>query len=216
MSSFDTPFEGSVPGLSTLEVAHTARSDATIDVYGGRGSGGEEKGATRSMANTSPPQRGWLGNPYEMKSAREGRDEVSERRRVIAAFVPFFLDKLNEDPEFREAVERLRGKRVGGWCRGVSQERDETNWCHLDVVGAWLSGDLRPVYEYLRAPEWETLGDVDAPADDDDPFRCPSCGDRDVECSGGGVRDCQSCSWDYRPTRDTTGDASEQVGLNDY
>jgi hypothetical protein len=99
------------------------------------------------MNNTEAGDPGWLGNPHRMD---DSRDDLAERRRVIAAFIPDFIDRLESDPTFREAVEDLRGERVACWCRGISQERTESNWCHLDVVAAWLDGDLTPVYDYLR------------------------------------------------------------------
>lgn len=48
----------------------------------------------------------------------------------------------------------------------------------------------------------------------DDPFTCPACGGS-VKCSGGGVKDCTNCPWDFRPNRDMM-EATEQVGLTDY
>ncbi|AAY24974.1 ORF 48 [Haloarcula hispanica virus SH1] len=145
MSAFDTDEGGQVPDLETLEVAHVARSSETIDVYGGRK---RRDGDLCHAKNTNPPAPGWLGNPFVMDG-----DTVAERRRVIAAFARCFLERVEEDEDFREAVERLRGKRVACWCRGVSQDRTADTWCHLDVVGAWLSNDLTPVWGYLRGDD---------------------------------------------------------------
>lgn len=136
------------PEVETLEVAHFARSSATLDVYGGRKSRGSD--GLSHADNTDPGEPGWLGNPFQM---RDRFGDVEERRRVIAAFTRYFLDRVRDDDEFRQAVENLRGKRVGCWCRGVSQVRTPDNWCHLDVVAAWLSGDLTPVYDYLRSDD---------------------------------------------------------------
>lgn len=135
-------FKHDTPDLDTLEVAHAGRSNKTADVYGGRK---RWDGKLRHAANTEPGEPGWLGNPYDMDD-----DSVAERRRVIAAFLRFFFDRLERDEVFREAVEDLRGKRVSCWCRGVTQERQPDTWCHLDVVDAYLDGDLSPVFEYLR------------------------------------------------------------------
>lgn len=136
---------GVVPALESLEVAHFARSSETFDVYGGRG---RRDDRLAHAENTEPGERGWLGNPYEMDG-----DSLDERRRVIAAFTRYFLDRVQSDQEFRQAVEDLRGQRVACWCRGVSQERTPDTWCHLDVVASWLSGDLSPVYSFLRGGE---------------------------------------------------------------
>lgn len=142
-SGYAIPDGGVIPTLDGLEVAHFARSSETWDVYGGRRQ--KSGGDLAHAANTDPGSRGWLGNPFQM----DGKS-VEERKRVIAAFTRYFLDRVADDDEFREAVEDLRGKRVSCWCRGVSQERTPERWCHLDVVDAWLTGDLTPVYDYLR------------------------------------------------------------------
>jgi hypothetical protein len=88
-----------------------------------------------------------------MRDDRADVDDVQERRRAIAAYLSAFLDRVQADDGFRDAVDDLRGKRVACWCRGVSQDRTPSNWCHLDVVEAYLAGDLAPVYDYLRATE---------------------------------------------------------------
>jgi len=49
----------------------------------------------------------------------------------------------------------------------------------------------------------------------DDPFKCPKCGERDVRVSGGGAKTCTSCPWEFRPTRDTQKE-TKQAGLTDY
>lgn len=133
------------PRLETIEVSHMRSAH---DVYGGRS---RSDGELRHMGNTEPGTRGWLGNPYLMDD--DADDPVAERRRVIAAFLIRFLDRVEEDPEFAEAVEELRGDRVACWCRGVTQDRDPSNWCHLDVVDAYLADDLDTVREYLREAE---------------------------------------------------------------
>lgn len=142
MSADNAGRDRQVPELDTLEVAHFARSSATYDRYGGRK---RPDGNLAHAANTEPTEPGWLGNPFQMDGGT-----VPERRRVVAAFTRFFLDRVARDAEFRAAVEDLRGKRVACWCRGVTQDRTADTWCHLDVVAAWLSGDLSPVYAYLR------------------------------------------------------------------
>ena len=49
----------------------------------------------------------------------------------------------------------------------------------------------------------------------DDPFKCPECGQRDVRVSGGGKKTCTSCPWEYRPAGDTQTE-TKQVGVTDY
>lgn len=133
-----------VPDLQgSIRVSHMVNSRTEWDTYGGRHR--EGNGPIRHMNNTEPPARGWLGNPFEMDG-----DTEAERRRVIAAFLSDFLARVESDPEFRQAVEGLRGQTVACWCRGTHTDRDPTNWCHLDVVDAWLNRDLSPVHDYLR------------------------------------------------------------------
>ncbi|AGC65567.1 hypothetical protein K745_gp42 [Haloarcula hispanica virus PH1] len=145
MRTFDADEGGEVPDLVTLEVVHVGRSSETLDVYGGRK---RRDGDLAHAQNTNPPAPGWLGNPYTMDD-----DSTAERRRVIAAWTDYVLERVKRDEDFADALERLRGKRVACWCRGVSQERTPDTWCHLDVVAAYLAGDLTPVYDYLRGDD---------------------------------------------------------------
>jgi hypothetical protein len=97
-----------------------ARNDE-YDVYIGRGKNGAD------MLTREPTERGWLGNPYKLKSSGGNytRDQSIERFREL------FLDKIEDDPEFRKAVENLQGKRLGRWC-----SPDEK--CHGDVIKNWV------------------------------------------------------------------------------
>lgn len=132
-----------VPRLEGIEVAHFQRSNAgNHDEYGGRCRPGD---TLRHARNTDPGERGWLGNPYVAPD-----DHPVSRQTAIAAWASYFLRRVERDAEFREAVEDLRGDRVACWCRGVTQERTPETWCHLDVVDAYLQGDLTPVYDYLK------------------------------------------------------------------
>lgn len=134
---------GVTPSIDRSETIEVADARSGYDTYGGRQSDGS--GQKTHMGNTNPPAPGWLGNPYEMQE-----DTVEERRRVIASYLVDFAERIESDAEFRRAVESLRGQTVACWCRGVTQERQPDNWCHLDVVRCWLDGDLSPVLDYLR------------------------------------------------------------------
>jgi hypothetical protein len=121
-----------------MKVAHMR---GHCDHYGGSYLEGHK---VRHMNNTEAMEDGWLGNPHSIITASE------DRRCAIAAYLRDFLTRIEEDAEFAAAVEGLRGQQVGCWCRGVSQSRTGSNFCHLDVVAAWIEGDLSPVYAYLR------------------------------------------------------------------
>lgn len=121
-----------------MKVAHM-RGDC--DHYGGSFLEGR---TVRHMNNTDALDPGWLGNPHSITTAARGR------RAAIAAYLRDFCNRIDADAEFRAAVEGLRGQKVGCWCRGVTQPRTAESFCHLDVVAAWIDGDLSPVYEFLR------------------------------------------------------------------
>lgn len=139
----DTPTTNRRPNLEGIEVGHMRNE---FHAYGGRSRQGDH---LAHMNNTEPGARGWLGNPYLM----DGGDQEAERRRVIHAFLLDFMARVENEPAFRQAVEDLRGQRVACWCRGACQRRHAGNWCHLDVVAAYLDGDMEPVHEYLRGDE---------------------------------------------------------------
>lgn len=142
----DDPTDGTAEALDGVQPALRGRMTVghvrgRYDVYGGRR---RIDGEIRHMANADPEAPGWLGNPHDLG------DTAADRRDGIARFTRDFLDRVERDEEFRSAVEGLQGQRVGCWCRGHHQERTAANWCHLDVVAAWVNGDMTPVLDYLR------------------------------------------------------------------
>lgn len=64
-----------------------------------------------------------FGNPYEI-----GRDGT--RAEVIVAYSIYFDQRINRDPKFREAVEALRDKTLGCFCKPLA--------CHGDVIVEYL------------------------------------------------------------------------------
>jgi len=52
------------------------------------------------------------------------------REMVIEKFKVYFLDKIEKDGNFRQAVLQLRGKRLGCFCYPLS--------CHGSVIAEWL------------------------------------------------------------------------------
>jgi hypothetical protein len=96
-------------------VGHCKR-DST-DVYIGRGRGG------RDMLNTPIGTRGWLGNPHTVDD--HGREGSIERFRKA------FEYRLENDEEFRRAVARLAGKRLGCWCQTLDSDAPA---CHGEVI----------------------------------------------------------------------------------
>lgn len=97
-----------------------ARQDS-YDVYIGRGKNGA------NIRTVEPGKRGWLGNPFKLKS--HGGEYT--REESIEKFRELFLKKIEEDQEFRERVEDLKGKKLGRWCSPDEQ-------CHGEVIVRWI------------------------------------------------------------------------------
>lgn len=70
-----------------------------------------------------------FGNPFLMK--KDGGEY--SREGCVEAYREWFEDKIRTDPEFRAAVEELRGKTLGCWCSPQA--------CHGDVILDYLRGD---------------------------------------------------------------------------
>lgn len=63
-----------------------------------------------------------FGNPYP--EDEYGREECIRKYRL------WFASRIGEDEQFRQAVERLRGKTLGCWCKPLD--------CHGDVILEYL------------------------------------------------------------------------------
>lgn len=92
---------------------HTDRY--TVDI--GRANNGENH-----MNNTAVGDPGWLGNPYP--------ESEFGREQCIELFREDFEDRLEENEEFRAAVEGLRGETLGCYCKPEA--------CHGDVILEYL------------------------------------------------------------------------------
>ena len=73
-------------------------------------------------------RRSKFGNPFKL--AKDGGEFT--REGSIEAYQAWFLDKIDEDPEFRESVKELEGKTLGCWCKPKA--------CHGDVIVEFLDG----------------------------------------------------------------------------
>lgn len=104
-------------GVKDTEVVHCKKD--SFDVYIGRGRGDGH------ILNTEIGERGWLGNPFPVDE--HGRVQCIERFRKE------FEARLDDDEEFREAVEDLRGETLGCWCKPKA--------CHGDVIVEYLEED---------------------------------------------------------------------------
>lgn len=64
-----------------------------------------------------------FGNPFHLK--HEG-----ERGTVLQQYREYFYKRVEHDPEFRQRVLALRGKRLGCWCA--------PKLCHGMIIVEWL------------------------------------------------------------------------------
>lgn len=87
------------------------------DVYGARPKNKDPRSCT-------PGEHGFLGNPFVI-----GVD--GSRARVILLHKLYFLERVDSDKAFREAVLALEGKSLGCMCK--------PQHCHLDTVVDWIN-----------------------------------------------------------------------------
>ncbi|WP_244510228.1 DUF4326 domain-containing protein [Natronobacterium texcoconense] len=71
-----------------------------------------------------------FGNPFRLK--KDGGDYT--RQESVDRYEKWFKKKIRTDPDFRAAVEELRGETLGCWCKPKA--------CHGDVILAYLRGNL--------------------------------------------------------------------------
>jgi hypothetical protein len=89
------------------------------DCYIGRPRGGVDP------RRVTPGDYGFLGNPFPL--GKDNRDES------IAKFKEYFLDRLDKDNSFREAVLSLKNKTLACFCVPKS--------CHGHVIAEWLDNN---------------------------------------------------------------------------
>lgn len=71
-----------------------------------------------------------LGNPYPMGKYSQKLKRRMTRKDVIMLCKKRFHRLMKKDPEFRRAVEDLRGKKIACWCTPLS--------CHGDTYIEYL------------------------------------------------------------------------------
>jgi hypothetical protein len=95
-----------------------------------------------------------FGNPFHI-SASCNREQSIEQYRV------YFLKRVANDAEFRNAVLALRGKRLGCWCKPAA--------CHGDVIAQWVDS-------YETPPTLDDGATDDCSACGCHPHGCDACG----------------------------------------
>lgn len=69
------------------------------------------------------PQKGWAGNPYNLKDWN--------RTESIQRYREYFYDRIEKDEIFRAGILSLRGKTLGCFCKPLS--------CHGDIIAEYLN-----------------------------------------------------------------------------
>lgn len=67
-----------------------------------------------------------FGNPFEI-------EKDGDRLEVINKFKDYFYQKINNDLQFKKAVDKLKGKVLGCWC----YPKD----CHARIIIDYLEGE---------------------------------------------------------------------------
>jgi hypothetical protein len=76
-----------------------------------------------------------FGNPFDHMRLGITRDEACDR------FEEYFKKKLT-NPEFRDKVLSLRGKKLGCWCRCLppcNNPKCKTHRCHVETIARFLN-----------------------------------------------------------------------------
>lgn len=79
-----------------------------------------------------PGEDGWLGNPHPIGWCDICQEEHS-REECINEFREDFYKKI-EDDDFKAALLKLKGKRLGCYCKPED--------CHGDVIKGWLDSRI--------------------------------------------------------------------------
>lgn len=69
-------------------------------------------------------QDGYFGNPIKLQPGEQ-------RGSTLTAYRSYFIQRLNTDPEFKERVHSLSGKRLGCFCKPGP--------CHGDIIADYLT-----------------------------------------------------------------------------
>lgn len=89
-------------------------------------------------------ESGYFGNPYAVgEKCRRCGVVHNAGGETFPCYELYLNERASLEPEFRRAVEQLRGKFL--WCPGGCKRRDEP--CHGDVLAAYADGRKRWSFE---------------------------------------------------------------------
>lgn len=71
---------------------------------------------------------GYFGNPFRLTS-----DTPQDREELLHTYEFWFYSKIASDPDFKQRIQALKGKRLGCFCKPKA--------CHGDVIVKYLEGE---------------------------------------------------------------------------
>ena len=71
-----------------------------------------------------------FGNPMRIGEKIHQKSEPVTREEAVAWYKKYFYNRLETDSEFKQAVESLRGKILGCYCKPLA--------CHGDIIVEYL------------------------------------------------------------------------------
>lgn len=80
------------------------------------------------IGNPGKGEDGYWGNPFSPLLY----DGKLNREQCLRLYRRYFAFRVRTDPQFKQRLEELRGKRLGCFCRPAE--------CHGDVIVAYLEG----------------------------------------------------------------------------
>lgn len=107
------------PADRDTRVGHCQRDD--VDVYIGRD---RRDGELKHMNNTPIGEGGWLGNPYRL-------EDGYSREESVQLFEEDLKDRIESEPEFRDALIDLYGLVLGCWCQELGEDEPS---CHGEII----------------------------------------------------------------------------------
>jgi hypothetical protein len=69
-------------------------------------------------------QDGYFGNPFRIEPGENTGSTLEKYRK-------YFYDRIEQDPEFKERIHTLKGKRLGCFCKPKP--------CHVDIIVEYLN-----------------------------------------------------------------------------
>ena len=76
---------------------------------------------------------GYAASPFQ-NIFKRGRDGT--KQEVLTKYRAYLIKRLEKEPKLREALEKLRGKKLGCWCKPHD--------CHVDIIVELLDGPEPP------------------------------------------------------------------------